>query len=374
MNGSRLLPLYRVSMQSVIVGFAAIAISALPLCAAEPADPQLIPEGRAVLDYLHSIYGKQCLAGQFQLDRAETIFKLCGKYPAIVSFDLAPFTNFDGNRWSPEYQEVLQRHIDEAKQWHERGGIVTLQWHWLNPLSDEGNVKAVRPDFLPVDVGKVVTPGTPEHQAAIEDIRRHADYLEQLAKARVPVLFRPLHEIDGGWFWWSDTQRPENTAALWRMIFDEMVHRRGLHNLIWVYSAALKTGLKGKDVEQIDQRKRFYPGDQYVDISGIDIYVNSWFGWADFRESSYPKAFEIMRQVTPNKILALCECQGIPDPERMHREGPRWLYCLPWTVDEKDGGKWNPADWIRRTYAHDLMITLDELPAPSGTERSEALR
>ena len=206
----------------------------------------------------------------------------------------------------------------------------------------------------------MVTPGTKEHERTIEDLKRHADYLEKLADARVPVLWRPLHEIEGGWFWWSDTERPENTAALWRMMYDYLVNDRELHNLIWVYSSALKAGRHGKDVEVIEYRKRFYPGDEYVDIAGIDIYVNRWFGWPDFRESAYPKAYDIIHQIAPNKMHALCECQGLPDPDILSKEGPKWLYCLPWYVG--DDTKWNPKDWVARVYPHETYITLDELP------------
>jgi len=53
-------------------------------------------------------------------------------------------------------------------------------------------------------MAKFITPGTPEHTAAMTDLKRTADYLDQLNKAHVPVLWRPLHEIDGGWFWWTD--------------------------------------------------------------------------------------------------------------------------------------------------------------------------
>ena len=97
-----------------------------------------------------------------------------------------------------------------------------------------------------------------------------------------------------------------------------------------------------------------------MDISGIDIYTNAWFGWGDFREDSFPKAFQIMGQVTPGKMLALCECQGLPNPEIMAKDGPHWLYCLPWYVG-KDS-KWNPPDWVKKVYGHELFVTLDRLP------------
>ena len=345
----------------VWVLFLAAFLSFRPAPAVEPVNEQLIPESRRVLDYLHSIYGNKTLAGQEERLRAEKAYQICGLYPAIVSLDLASFTTYEGKRWTPEHRAVLQEQIDHAKDWHRRGGIVTMQWHWTNPLSSQAHVRAIRPKFMAIDVGKVVTPGTDEHKAAMEDMKRHADYLAQLAEARVPVLFRPFHEIDGGWFWWSDVDEPENTAALWRMTYRYLVEERGLHNLIWVYSAALKAGSKGKQVEAIDYRKRFYPGDEFVDISGIDIYINDWFGWPSYRESSYQKAYDIMRRVTPNKILALCECQGIPNPNLIRDEAPRWLYCLPWSVSE-EGSTWNGADWVRETYPHEIIVTLDELP------------
>jgi len=76
---------------------------------------------------------------------------------------------------------------------------------------------------------------------------------------------------------------------------------------------------------QGDIRKRFYPGDSCVDISGIDIYPNSYYGWKDYREDTYAKAFQIMKRVSPNKIMAL-------------------------------------AEWIQHTYNHEFVITRDELP------------
>ena len=83
---------------------------------------------------------------------------------------------------------------------------------------------------------KATTPGTVEYQTVMEDLRRHGDYLQQLEDAGVPVLFRPLHEIDGGWFWWTDGETPENTAELYRIIFNDYVKQRKFDNLIWVWS------------------------------------------------------------------------------------------------------------------------------------------
>lgn len=331
---------------------------------AQPVNSDLIPEARAVLDYLTSVYGKKVLVGQQGSGNVEQAFKAAGLQPAILGEDLCGWSK---RRWDEVYQRNQQKTLDRVKQWSRDGGLVSLSWHWPNPLQEGGDFAHTQPkgDQRP-DIGKLVTPGTPEYQAMMEDLRRHADGLQQLCDARIPVLWRPLHEIEGGWFWWTDAKIPENTAKLWRIMFDYLTRDRKLNNFIWVYSAAL-TADKGKEgCVAIERRRRFYPGDQYVDIAGIDIYPNGWWGWKDYREDTYQRAFDIMSQVTPGKMLALCECQGFPDPDMLAKQGPRWLYCLPWWVG-KDA-KHNPPDWVKQVYPRDLLITRDKLPAwKSGT-------
>ncbi|MBN1420067.1 MAG: discoidin domain-containing protein [Planctomycetes bacterium] len=327
---------------------------------ADPVDPDLIPEARKVLDYLASVYGKKTLAGMSSYGGWRPVLEISGRMPAIYAVDAF---GWNPPKWGPSYRNVLRDAVEESQRWwHDRGGIVSFQFHWGKPGDPKGSAWVGGDRGTgPVDVGKTVTPGTAEHRAAMDDLAKTADYLEELAKARVPVLWRPLHEIDGGWFWWTDKERPENTASLWRLIFDTYVKERGLHNLIWVYSAGLHPGglKRGADPgAEIAFRKRFYPGDRYVDIAGIDIYPNSYYGWGRLEEDTYPRAFDLMAKVAPGKILALCESAGIPSPDLLEEKGPPWLYALPWFV----GGQ-NPVPWIRATFRHERILTLDEIPA-----------
>ncbi len=327
--------------------------------AIEPADKDLIPEGRAVLNYLESIYGKQVLAGANGNKGIESIRRVCGKEPAIVTFDLS---GWNSPPWGKSYTSVVDKTIESAKSWWEQGGIVTMQLHWIHPANPDGSAwlgvhghKSASPPF---EFAAAMKPGTKAHEELMRDLKGHADYLQRLADARVPVLWRPFHEIEGGWFWWTDEKQPENTAALWRFMFNYFVKERKLHNLIWVYSAALRCGKGKESAANVERRRRFYPGPEYVDIAGIDIYPNSYFGFGKPQDETYAKAFEVMKQVAPGKMLALCECEAIPDPDRMAKEGPRWLYCLPWWEE----GKRHPAEWIRKTYTHELMVTREALP------------
>jgi len=237
-----------------------------------------------------------------------------------------------------------------------------MQFHWKHPGKPNGtawvNKHGKHQPSGPFDLARATTPGTKEHRQVMRDLEKTGNYLEQLREAGVPVLWRPLHEIDGGWFWWTDKTTPENTAKLWRMMFDYYVKQRKLNNLIWVYGAAFKTSRRGRDVEQIKLRKRYYPGAKYVHISSIAIYANAYYGWKPYSEDSYMKAYRIMQEVSPGKMLALSESGAIPNLEMMQAEGPRWLYTLSWWA----GGKQNPPAWIKKTYSHPLLVTRDELP------------
>lgn len=296
----------------------------------EPANPNLNPAAREVLNYMTSTYQTGMLCGYNMYVHTPDDYEQTGKQPAVWGRDI---------RWLGDASAVAE-HASRYRY------ILTLHWHWFF----DGDSAWKNQRKKPVDVGKVVTPGTTEHRHAIAEMAAAADILQVLEDANVPVLWRPLHEIDGGWFWWTDKDTPENTAQLWRMMYDYVTHTRKLDNLIWVYSA----GVGNKTLEY---RRRFYPGAAYVDISGIDIYN------VDFRNDAdkYWSYYNIMSQVSPGKMLACGECDAIPDPDKTQQgKLPKWLYAMPWWGTPSPR---RPADWAVYTMRHDFIITLDELPA-----------
>jgi mannan endo-1,4-beta-mannosidase len=343
---------------SVLV--AAIVLATLRSAPAiEPADKELIPEARAVLNYLESVYGKKTIAALNGLSDVSGVQEAAGKEPAIVGFDLS---GWNSPPWGASYRQVVQRSVDSVKSWSARGGIVTMQCHWIHPSNPDGSAwigpHGKKTPSPPFDFVAALKPGTKANQELMRDLKGHADYLEQLANARVPVLWRPLHEIEGGWFWWTDQEQPENTAALWRYMFDYFTKERKLHNLIWVYASALRCG-KGKEgVTNVAMRKRYYPGAQYVDIVGIDVYPSEYIGIGKPQDDTYAASFAVMQQVAPGKMIALAECEAIPNPDKLAKDGPQWLYCLPWWGI----GKKHTAQWAKTTYTHEHFITLDQLP------------
>jgi hypothetical protein len=112
----------------------------------------------------------------------------------------------------------------------------------------------------------------------------------------------------------------------------------------------------------VEYRRRFYPGDDYVDIASTSTYGNRNFypewGWGNGWDDTRPSAYELLKRIAPgpgeNGMLAVGESYGLVNPTIAQRDGPDWLWCLTWFP--------TTVDWDRFTYNHDHYITLDKLP------------
>ena len=301
----------------------------------EPINPKLSPTARGVLNYLESVYGKSMLSGYNIYPHTPGDYEQTGMKAAIWARDI---------RW------MGARKIDKTITHVKRHNyILTLHWHWHFNHDSAWSKKRKEP----VNIHRMLTPGTTEYTQTIKELSAIADKLQKFEDANIPVLWRPLHEIDGGWFWWTDKKSPENTAKLWRLMYNYFTSVRKLDNLIWVYSA-------GVGNQTVRNRKLYYPGANYVDISGIDIYgVNVRNG-----AKKYWKYYNDMKKVSPGKMLALGEADAIPNPDKMRdNEFPKWLYTLPWWGTPY---KYRQVDWALHTMRHEFVITLDEMPKLSA--------
>ena len=144
----------------------------------------------------------------------------------------------------------------------------------------------------------------------IRDIDAVANQLKRLQEADVPVLWRPLHEASGGWFWWG-ASGPEPYIKLYRLLFDRLTKTHNIHNLIWVWNG---------------QDPKWYPGDEYVDIIGIDIYPGE-----RVYSSQAAKFGEIFEWTDKNKIIALTENGCLFDPDLVFRDNVIWSYFGTWS-------------------------------------------
>lgn len=328
-----------------------------------PVNPNATREAVLLKEYLNQSYGNVVLSGQYAdgVDAPEihAIYGETGKYPAMMGFDLI----YSGTTASANEAKGDQA-IAWATDWGMRGGIVTFCWHWLAPAGNHLSAeypwnKSFYAQGTSFDLQKALSgEDAAGYALLLEDIDAASMALKTLQEAGVPVLWRPLHEASGGWFWWGSAGA-EAYKALWNLMYDRMVNVHGLNNLIWVWNG---------QHNDTDALRAWYPGDDTVDIIGEDIYPDR----QDY--ASHVERFDEAQAYTDaNKIVALTETGVIPDPDLLSKDGAMWAWFAPWyreyVVDMSAGyenglysGEYTSAEMLRKVYTHELVITLDELP------------
>lgn len=296
-----------------------------------PADPRASRQVRALLDYLKDRQGKGLLSGQVDLGDAEWVKANTGKYPAILGMD---FMHIPA-RMGAEVKDT-QVAIDWYRQKH---GLVTYQWHWSSPSGAQDPGSGFYTGKTKFDFAAALRdPTSSNYRGLLRDIDDVAAEIKKLSDAHVPILFRPLHEAQGGWFWWG-AKGPENCVKLYRLMFDRITRYHHLHNLIWVWTAYPASNGKGDPAA-------WYPGDNYVDIVVSDYNEKK----QDFDD--------LTRLTGGKKMVALAETMNAPDPDRVLADTP-WAYWVTWA--RRDWNK-NSNDDMKRAMSRSLTITLDRLP------------
>ncbi|MDR2448135.1 MAG: glycoside hydrolase family 26 protein [Treponema sp.] len=317
------------------------------------------PNTRRLLNYLADEYGKHIISGQMDTswttnedsDMIARVYADTGKYPAIKGFDFIQLPYDRGVEQTDEAVEWWKGENNGETLVSGKHGIVTFCWHWRAGRKD---FYTQNTDFrIPYKDGKLDV--SSEAFAIIkEDLDKAAERLSELKEDDIPVLWRPLHEASGGWFWWGATG-PAPYIALWNYMYDYFTNECGLDNLIWVWNG---------------QNAAWYPGDDVIDIAGYDVYPQS------AKDYGAQKALFTATESASHakKIVAMTENGEIPDPDLLVRDGVSWSWFMTWNdglgapegVTDKDnfwtGEYHNTNDHKRKVYNHDYVITLDELP------------
>lgn len=214
----------------------------------------------------------------------------------------------------------------------------------LNPNTDYTYV----PGETEFDLKNATVDGTWEKAFVDYDLANLANYLKLLQDADIPVLWRPLHEAAGGWFWWGTDA--EAFKALWRYMFNYL-KSEGINNLIWVW-----TSQTGDD--------DWYPGDAYVDIVGRDLYGDD--------AASCASNYNTLTGKYSNKIVTLSECgwseyannneggriAGIAD---QWNAGAKWSWFMPWYSGSDAANPHADEAWWKAAMESDFVITRDQV-------------
>ncbi len=419
-------------------------IKADPVITASLCNPNATEQAKKVYAYLVESYKEKVLSGtmanvNWNIEGAEAVATLTGKYPAMNTFDYVHLP-FSPSNW------IDYSNIAPVKDWWNAGGLVSIMWHWNVPVSSrlwagssampgdwsgalqltdgslfasakvddvvrvmisnvaagaQGSIKdsgwgqiaagyeyfdisgtyydmPVTSDILTklkdsgmilsghdytvtavylipanssfddyafykentyFDAAKATTEGTFENEVFKADMAKVATSLKQLQSEGIAVIWRPFHEAAGGWFWWG--KDAESCKEMWIAMFDYF-KAEGVNNLIWVW-----TSESGDD--------SWYPGDNYVDIIGRDLYNKDTAA----SEAEYQSEFDRYG----HKVIALTESGTVGLLSEQWNAGARWAWFMPWYGTNDSGAKHATDEWWKDAMNQSYVVTRDILPS-----------
>lgn len=319
---------------------------------------------KELMTFLTDNYGEYTITGQYasneKNEELELIYQTTGKYPAI---------RFSAMHTSGTSFDSTFKDIDACADWHRKGGIVGLMWYWEAP-SKKPSVYAKDTDFKLSDAvtdtelamltqeeirglygeGKI----SEQCYGIMLDIDNMAGQLMSLKNKGVPVLWRPLHESYGDWFWWG-ASGVDAYKWLWNLMYKRYTEYFELDNLIWVWNGQSESTLVDKNT---------------FDIASLDIYMQPDRDYG----SRYEQFLALQKIVGKDKLIALSECSVVPDIDASFRDNAVWSFFGLWygkylrNEDGEFSETYISRDDFIHVYNSDGAITLDELIKLRGGE------
>jgi len=280
-------------------------------CSLPPKQQKIVKQNKIELLGKCLLKGMHDTIGGEQANGLETVNGLTGNMVDIWSSDFG---------FSVEPNDSFRRREDliaKAQFYHRQGTLITLSYHQCNPKIDEPCSFAAgvtSADLSSIEWRELLTDNTALNKRWKVQMDKIASYLKQLESVGVRVLFRPYHEANIPGFWWASN--PEVSKQLWIQLYSYFQNHHKLKNMLWVWSVSYHP----KYWENV---AKFYPGDQYVDVVGVDIYPPAKKVAPDFSV-----AWSTLRGIAPKKILALTEVSVLPSISEL--ESGRWAYFVPW--------------------------------------------
>lgn len=343
--------IFAYDMKKQLLLFLCICFSTLTALAEawRPADPEASPEAVALLHRLQTLQMKGIMYGHQddllygytwwgEVGRSDTR-EATGDYPAIAGFELGELElGYKVSLDSVAFADIR----DRWRWWHAQGGIVTVSWHVVNPITSQWpgikepngagsawDVQQLSADGL--NAVRSVLPGGDCHAMFTSWLDRVARFFLSIRDEEghlIPFIFRPYHEHSGSFFWWGRSRCTDDEyAQLWRWTVDYL-RSKGLHQILYAYNT--------DKVYSAEEYMLGYPGDDYIDMLTLD-----WYGQGDdfVRDAGSAVTFVSELAAQKNKPFALSECgplsEGLLDMLAKHPAS----YLLTWRHAPVRGGR-----------------------------------
>lgn len=236
-----------------------------------PADQSATDETRLLLNRMYELRNNGIMFGH-QDDLAygigwiapegkSDVYQVCGDYPAVFGWDLGHLeTGSAYNLDSVPFSSMKAF----AVQVNSKGGINTFSWHLNNPMNDSSAW-----NYTTRGTVRSILPGGEKHEKYTLWLDKVALFFLDLKDEEgkpIPVIFRPFHEQSGDWFWWGAKHCSAGEFTnLWRFTFNYLTKTKQVHNLLFAFSPSDNFRNTSDFLER-------YPGNEYVDLIGFDIY------------------------------------------------------------------------------------------------------
>lgn len=312
-----------------------------------PSNIHLIPESRQLLSWLNRLPGREerrVVVGQYITRNANNsnrhtpasawqqfyldIGEKTGKFPGLAGFCFSQRSvDGRGSENRPSDSNWREYAAEHARQ----GGILRLMWHSGNPWTNETSWSSV-PEGR--QLAELYTPGNPAYNRWNGWLSDLADCLEWYGEQKIPILWGPLHEMNGNWFWWG-TGDEEQYCRLWIHMFHYLTKTRGLNHLLWMFCPDVK--------QELARALRQYPGNAYIHIIAPDLYYLSPEApanphlYQEFTKPCYGKAFG-WGEIGTEKALSIDNRRYVED---IRRQFPLVTMYMQWGDVETQERKQN---------------------------------
>lgn len=320
-------------------------------------------EANNLIKFLSDNYGKYTLTGQYvsgaDNSEIELIHDITGQYPAI--------------RFSTVNNIEDTSNVNACIQWHQNGGINGITWEWDSPstassiyttesnfsiwnaMTDYDISMSTQEELSDLHLNGVISDDCYNMVLAMDDFAEKQ--LLPLKENGVPVLWRPLYEAslgydsaEGAEYWWG-AGGAIPYQWLWNLMYNRYMNYFELDNLIWVWNGM-------SDVYAVDPST--------YDIASYDLYTNT-----DNFGSRSGQLMAVQKYIS-NKIIAVSECDNIPDINAMFRDNSVWSFFGLWNgeyITDENGTfseQYNTKDELTKAYNSVGSLTLDEYKLLAG--------
>ncbi|MGR3811248.1 glycoside hydrolase family 26 protein [Jiulongibacter sp. NS-SX5] len=308
----------------------------------KPIDPNATKQTRALFKSLKKIQKRGVIFGHqhateygrgwYGEDNRSDVKSVVGSHPGIIGVDFSGFTRRDSSIYKTNLKKVVEDHYN-------RGGITTVAWHFYNPMGKGGfywkgsdSINVV-PRLIPGGDGHE------QYKMILDGIAEWAKNVKGENGEKVPMIFRPFHEFDGGWFWWGAPYcTVDEFKTLWRFTVSYLRDTKGVHNFIYAFSPDNRFS----NVEEFLAR---YPGDEWADMVGMDNYGDMGRDHYDLETAAKKLKIVSDYAIKHKKLAAFTETglESIPNDKWwteallkvLKTKGLRMSYVLVWRNDSR---------------------------------------